>query len=90
MQDLVKDTHLTAPQDAAAAEDAADLIREVWEVVAENYLDARGGGFDTARCTTSQLCQSHCGNTSAVRATTCYHLSPAVLLRVLHMLLASL
>jgi len=39
-----------APQAAAAAEaaEARELVEEVRAVVAENYLDARGGGWDAA------------------------------------------
>ena len=34
----------------AAKQDAAELIDEVYQVVADNYLDARDGGFDKSRC----------------------------------------
>ena len=34
----------------AARQDAAELIDEVYQVVADNYLDARDGGFDKSRC----------------------------------------
>ena len=31
------------------AEEGRELIREVWGVVADYYLDARGGGFDQGK-----------------------------------------
>ena len=31
------------------AESAANLVQEVYELVADNYLDARSGGFDPQR-----------------------------------------
>lgn len=34
---------------AAATQDAHQLINEVWQVVDDNYLDARGRGFDRTR-----------------------------------------
>ncbi len=38
---------------------AQELVKEVWEVVDQNYLDARGTGFDQARCTaTSETASS--------------------------------
>ena len=37
----------------AAKQDAAELIDEVYQVVADNYLDARDGGFDKSRCVRS-------------------------------------
>ncbi len=32
------------------AESAVNLVQEVYELVADNYLDARSGGFDPQRC----------------------------------------
>ena len=37
--------HLQAG-DAAARAAGRELIQEVWEVVDQNYMDARGAGFD--------------------------------------------
>jgi hypothetical protein len=31
------------------AESAVNLVQEVYELVADNYLDARSGGFDPER-----------------------------------------
>ena len=31
------------------AESAVNLVQEVYELVADNYLDARSGGFDPQR-----------------------------------------
>lgn len=36
-------------QAAAAAEEGQELIKEVWEIVALKYLDARDSGFDQER-----------------------------------------
>lgn len=42
-----------APQEA---ELASELVKEVWEVVDQNYLDARGTGFDHERCSRARAC----------------------------------
>lgn len=36
-------------EEQAVAEEGRELIREVWGVVADYYLDARGGGFDQGK-----------------------------------------
>lgn len=38
-------------QDEADADAAQGLVHEVYELVADNYLDARSGGFDPHRYT---------------------------------------
>ena len=34
-----------------AVEEGKELVKEVWGVVADHYLDARSGGFDLERWT---------------------------------------
>ncbi len=38
-----------AQADSEAQREARQVVQEVWEVVDQNYLDARGSGFDRAR-----------------------------------------